>query len=220
MTVAEARAEIEMLAQATEFPALTTAEVDSCLRASKRASESYQTGVTTTLIVENEYPAVRRAVVPPDQLVEWAEATPYKVGAQVTPTVRNGHVYKATVAGTSGATEPVWPTTSGATITDGGVTWQEAGVAQWVPTFQIAAGVVKAIRLKLAKLATAYDVQSDDQRLSRSQMTKQFQDLERLWGRRLTATVTLHGSLRRDPCHAILGGDGDDCECDRLDDCD
>jgi hypothetical protein len=54
------------------------------------------------------------------------------------PTTRNGHVYICTVAGTTGTTEPNWPTTSGGTVVDGTVTWQEAGLywSSWVTVVQ------------------------------------------------------------------------------------
>jgi hypothetical protein len=35
----------------------------------------------------------------------------------------SGLVFRCTVAGTSAATEPAWPTDIGSTIVDGGVTW-------------------------------------------------------------------------------------------------
>lgn len=47
----------------------------------------------------------------------------YGVGQYVRPSVFNGFVYKATVAGTTGGAEPAWPTTIGATVVDGSVTW-------------------------------------------------------------------------------------------------
>lgn len=45
------------------------------------------------------------------------------------PTVLNGHKYQATsiTTGITAATEPTWPTTAGATVVDGGVTWTEIG---------------------------------------------------------------------------------------------
>lgn len=53
----------------------------------------------------------------------WAASTAYSLGAAVRPTTRNNFAYEATVAGTSAATQPTWPTTAGATVADGTVTW-------------------------------------------------------------------------------------------------
>lgn len=58
----------------------------------------------------------------------WAATTAYAPLAAVKPTVRNGHVYQAVGAGTSGGSQPTWPTGTNATVTDGTVTWQEVGV--------------------------------------------------------------------------------------------
>jgi hypothetical protein len=57
---------------------------------------------------------------------QWQAATPYALGAYVTPTTgsQTGFIYCATVAGASGVTQPTWPTTLGLTVVDGGVTWQ------------------------------------------------------------------------------------------------
>ena len=41
----------------------------------------------------------------------------------VTPVTKNGRKYICTGAGTSGGTEPAWPTTIGATVADGTATW-------------------------------------------------------------------------------------------------
>jgi prepilin-type N-terminal cleavage/methylation domain-containing protein len=55
----------------------------------------------------------------------WAANRAYGVGSVVVPTAWNGFNYRATVAGTSNnGAEPAWPTTDGATITDGTVTWE------------------------------------------------------------------------------------------------
>ena len=53
----------------------------------------------------------------------WAASTAYSLGAKVKPTTANGNVYECTTAGTSGTTEPTWPTVDGATVTDGTVVW-------------------------------------------------------------------------------------------------
>lgn len=54
----------------------------------------------------------------------WLASIARTVGTMVRPTTPNGYVYRCTVAGTSAAGEPAWPTTPGGTITDGGVTWK------------------------------------------------------------------------------------------------
>jgi len=53
----------------------------------------------------------------------WALVTSYGLGAYIQPSASNGYRYKATVAGTSGGTEPAWPLGVGQTIADGTVTW-------------------------------------------------------------------------------------------------
>jgi hypothetical protein len=57
----------------------------------------------------------------------WLASTAYLVGeyAQPTATGGNGHLYRCITAGTTAASEPAWPLTENATVTDGGVTWQE-----------------------------------------------------------------------------------------------
>jgi hypothetical protein len=59
----------------------------------------------------------------------WTSATVYGV-ATTKPTTPNGYYYYTSVPGTSGGSEPTWPTSSGATVVDGSVTW----VAQQVST--------------------------------------------------------------------------------------
>lgn len=60
-----------------------------------------------------------------DTIVAWQPNTSYAVGTKIRPTVSNNHFYICTSAGTSGASEPLWPTTEGATIMNGTVKWQE-----------------------------------------------------------------------------------------------
>ena len=51
----------------------------------------------------------------------WAAETDYEVGEEVSLT--GGEILEATVAGTSGTTEPTAPATVGGTVTDGDVEW-------------------------------------------------------------------------------------------------
>jgi len=59
----------------------------------------------------------------------WAASTVYAVGAMAVPATDNGYTYTSTVAGTSSTAAPTWPTTIGATVTDGTVTWTCSGTA-------------------------------------------------------------------------------------------
>lgn len=53
----------------------------------------------------------------------WAATTAYVLGDKI---VDGGHLYVVTVAGTSGGSEPTWPT-DGSTVVDGTVTWDDLG---------------------------------------------------------------------------------------------
>lgn len=57
----------------------------------------------------------------------WESLHTYIVGDIVTPTTANSHKYRVTTAGLSGATEPTFPTGSGATVTNGSVVFTENG---------------------------------------------------------------------------------------------
>ena len=66
------------------------------------------------------------ATAPTYSGTQWAATTAYTSGARVYPNPANGYSYEATtVTGTrtSGGTQPTWPTTIGATVVDGEVTW-------------------------------------------------------------------------------------------------
>lgn len=65
----------------------------------------------------------------------WTASTAYTVGQYVTPTTSNGRLYKCTTAGTTGASQPTWPTTNAGTVVDGGVTWTEQTTALLGGTF-------------------------------------------------------------------------------------
>lgn len=58
---------------------------------------------------------------------DWQSLHVYTVGDLVRPTTPNSHVYRVTTAGTSGASEPTWPISSGGTVTNGSVVFTENG---------------------------------------------------------------------------------------------
>lgn len=94
-------------------------------------------------------------------LGEWAASTAYSVGDRREPTTPNGFIYEVTVAGTSGSSEPTWPTSGiGSTVTDGTVTWKL--VAQKHATTEIklaltAAGLAGATAGAALNLGTTID---------------------------------------------------------------
>lgn len=57
-----------------------------------------------------------------------AVSTAYALGAKVKPASTPLYIYQATTAGTSAGSAPTWPTTIGATVTDGTVVWTCIGI--------------------------------------------------------------------------------------------
>lgn len=64
----------------------------------------------------------------------WAVSTAYSLGDAVRPTTRNGYNYECTTAGTSGGSEPAWPTTPGGTVNDGTAVWTARTARQLADT--------------------------------------------------------------------------------------
>lgn len=81
-----------------------------------------------------------RSVLPsqPMPLMMWQSGTNFAAGDFIIDDNLNIQVVKT--AGTSGGPPPQWPTTFGATTTDGTVTWVENGPASWQPNQNFAAG--------------------------------------------------------------------------------
>jgi hypothetical protein len=77
----------------------------------------------------------------------WVTATAYDVGQVIRPVTGNGNLYRCVVAGTSGATAPVFPTVFGENVVDGSVTWVNCGMSITVfngsaETFTVATGTL------------------------------------------------------------------------------
>lgn len=54
---------------------------------------------------------------------KWEPNRAFALNAPGVPSMWSAYWYKATTAGTSGATEPAWPQSIGSTVQDGGITW-------------------------------------------------------------------------------------------------
>jgi hypothetical protein len=57
----------------------------------------------------------------------WTASVPYAINSVIEPVTNIGYYFIALQAGTSGATQPTFPTTVGATVTDGSIVWQNGG---------------------------------------------------------------------------------------------
>ena len=57
----------------------------------------------------------------------WQAETYYEAGEIIQPSAENYHQYLCTLTGTSGATEPSWPTSNHVGISDGDIIWIEFG---------------------------------------------------------------------------------------------
>lgn len=160
MDTAVARARLERMLQITVDPVLTTAEVDDLMILALRTDASGYT--------------------PYDR---WAASTIYTVQAYRVPTVSNGHQYIVTTAGTSGTVEPTWPTTSGATVTDGTVVWTERGAYLYTATFDLRAAAREGWRWKYAKIINDFDVAAGGgTNFLRSQKLKHIESMIRFYG--------------------------------------
>ncbi len=64
-------------------------------------------------------------LTPADILPEWDNATAYIEGDKIQPVSGNTFVYRCTTAGTSGGSEPTWPTSGfGTTVVDNTAVWE------------------------------------------------------------------------------------------------
>lgn len=102
--------------------------------------EIYETGGVEYLFVcdgTNAYTITTAGVITQvnQTYSAWAALTNYSIGDRVIPTVTNGYYYQVTTdAGSSAAGQPTWPTTIGATVVDGGITWTCSGTYGGFPT--------------------------------------------------------------------------------------
>ncbi len=85
----------------------------------------------------------------------WTTAVAYSTNSIVTPTVANGHFYKAVQGGVSGVSQPTFPTGTGQQVSDGSIIWQEAGLTNTAAPAPPGAGHVKVYAGSLWMLNTS-----------------------------------------------------------------
>lgn len=91
---------------------------------------------------------------------QWAGTTAYVAGQIVIPTVANGFVYQCVVGGTSGNSQPTWPTIVGESVSDSGVTWSCLGESVTVFSSAAPSWTVPAAGSLAFRYAVIYDAQS------------------------------------------------------------
>lgn len=173
MDEATARTRLESMTAWDQVPVLTSDQIAALVVLSRRSDDVFR------WIADDP---------------EWAPATAYGLNDRRAPITRNGHIYLATTAGTSGASEPAWPTTINGTVVDGTVHWTEAG-GSWAPTYDLNAGAAEGWRWKAAKVAGSFDFSTDQQDFSRSQMSEMCQAMVALYQKRVQASIRQRGSL-------------------------
>ena len=125
---------------------------------------------------------------------EWAPATVYALNDRRAPITRNGHIYLATTPGTSGASEPAFPTALNATVTDGSVVWTEAG-GSWAPTYDLNAAAAEGWRWKAARVAGDFTFTTDAQVFNRAEVSAMCLAMADRYQRKVMASIRQRGSL-------------------------
>lgn len=122
------------------------------------ADRYYQLGASTAN--PSGVRSVSSVTVATGSVATWAATTAYALGAQVKPATSPLHIYQATTAGTSGGSAPTWPTTIGATVTDGTVTWTCIGIITPAldTDYTVDADLARVYVLPTAKVSSTYPV--------------------------------------------------------------
>lgn len=170
MTETQARARLTIMVASSSDPALSTSEFDQLVGLARRTDR-------------NGTPAY------PARL----GSTLYAVGQIVTPAARNGHIYRCSIAGTTAPAAPVWPTSSGATVTDGTVTWTEWGPDQWIESYDLNVAAAEGWRWKAAKVASEFDFVTDGNQFARSQKYAHCIAQAEHYARKIARSVRLTG---------------------------
>lgn len=156
MNESEALAHLDRMADTSCDPALTSEEVYSILGLA-RVPDGFGNLPANTASAS-----------------AWETETAYLVGATVTASTPADRWWLCVSPGTSGSTEPDWPSLGGlprgqSTVTDGTVTWLDAG-SEWAPTWDLNYAAELAWEQKAAKAAGRFDFTTDGQTFRRAQV--------------------------------------------------
>lgn len=96
--------------------------LDTQYKQNKKIDAEYR-GQTVT------YPATRYVGLIVASTGQSPRSTAIALNAYTVPATLNGRLYRCTTAGTTGTSEPAWPTAAGGAVTDGTVVWTEQTLA-------------------------------------------------------------------------------------------
>jgi hypothetical protein len=169
MTTAEALADLERMVVRTSDPTLSASDMNRLVELARIAD-----------VYGN----------PPDAYSEW-KASEHVSSAQTrVPVSRNGYVYRAISSGHTGATEPTWPKTIGATVSDHHVTWECYAEAPWRWTWDLAGAASVGWSWKAAKAATDVSFSADGLQVSVGDLIKHCRLMSEIYARQSVGTVT------------------------------
>lgn len=104
----------------------------------------------------------------------------------------NGRYWRALTPGTTGATEPNWPTplsySQTTKVTDGSVTWIDLGT-EWSPSYSIDVAAAMGWRLKAGLVASRFGFLTDGQQFNRNQVHGQCLAMAMAYERRCASTI-------------------------------
>lgn len=129
----------------------------------------------------------------PDNLADWIAGAHYPAGAAVRPTVPNQHFYILldNNAGAAASEEPApWPLLSGEQVTTAdGYVWQEAGLAAYIPTYDLESAAADGWMQKAAMSADAYNLSDNGLSLSRDQIYVHCERQAAYWRRKVQEMI-------------------------------
>lgn len=164
-----ARAKLEDMVAASVFPQLAPEKIDRLLEEYRRTDSND---------------------ISPDDEVEWAGETIHELGDVVVPTDRPGTAWRVTLAGTTAATEPVWP--AAGTIVDGTVTWSLADdIAVWDGTWDLNRAAAEGWRIKAGLVSNRHSFGSNQGNYNPEQLFEHCMRMAEHYGNKSFGSILL-----------------------------
>lgn len=165
----DAKARLSDLVAATVFPQLTDEQLTRLLRGSRRV---------------DIYGWM------PSWDTEWA-AGDYALNDVIVPTVRNGHVYIVSVAGTA-VTEPVWPTAAQGSVTQDGVEYTEVTsfLSVWYGRWDFNRAAAEGWRIKAGLVSNRHSFGSNQGNYNPEQVFEHCNQMAAMYAAKTISAIT------------------------------